>query len=67
MRDSDTVYWDVDDIPDEAFQALADFVAGRMAPDFGEPRPDLEQSGLARLRVLSARGPTGRRVTAEYY
>lgn len=62
----DLPYWDQDDIPDEAFLALADFVAGRMAPDFGQPRPDLEQSGESRLRRLSAQGGTGRAVTAEF-
>lgn len=59
-------YWDQDDIPDEAFQALSDFIAGRIAPDFGVSRPDLEASGRDRLQRLSSQGPTGRIVTAEY-
>jgi hypothetical protein len=63
----DLPYWDEDDIPDEAFEALTDFVAGRMAPNFGEARPDLEQSGETRLRRLSAKGATGRRVTAAFF
>jgi hypothetical protein len=63
----DLPYWDEDDIPDEVFQALADFIAGRIAPDFGKSKPDLEASGLARLRILSAQGGTGRRVTAEFF
>lgn len=60
-------YWDEDDIPDEAFQALADFVAGRIAPDFGLSRPDLEQSGNLRLRRMSAQSGTGRRVSGLYF
>jgi hypothetical protein len=67
LRDGELAYWDADDIPDEAFQALADFIAGRMATDFGEARPDLEQSGETRLRRLSAKGATGRRVTAAFF
>lgn len=60
-------YWDEDDIPDEAFEALSDLIAGRIAPDFGMAKPDLEQSGMVRLRRLASRGPTGRIVTAEYF
>ena len=63
----DIAWWDEDAIPDEAFEALADFVAGRLAPDFGQARPDLEQSGMARLRILSADVPTGFPVTASYF
>lgn len=47
-------WWDEDSIPEEAFEALADFIAGRAAPDHGLARPDLEESGMARLRRLSA-------------
>jgi hypothetical protein len=60
-------YWDEDDIPDEAFEALTDFIAGRIAPDFNLTKPDLEASGTQRLRQLSARGGTGRRVTGEFF
>lgn len=60
-------YWPVASIPDEAFEALADFIAGRIGPDFGKDRPDLEASGRQRLAVLSAQGPTGRIVTAPFF
>lgn len=61
------VYWDEADIPDEAFEALADLIAGRIAPDFGKSKPDLEQSGTLRLRRLASQGATGRVVTGEYF
>lgn len=67
MRADNVAYWDQDDIPDEAFQALADLIAGRVAPDFGVTRPDLEQSGDLRLRRISAQGPTGRPVTSTFF
>ncbi len=60
-------YWDVESIPDEAFPSLVDFIAGRIAPEFVNPRPDLEASGMERLKRLTAQGPTGRVVTAEYF
>lgn len=66
MQVDNLTYWDATDIPDEAFEALADLLAGRLAPDFGLSRPDLEASGVARLRRLAAHGPTGRVVTADY-
>lgn len=63
----DLVYWDEADIPDEAFEALSDLLAGRLAPDFGKTRPDLEASGTSRLRRLAAQGPTGRVLSGEYF
>jgi hypothetical protein len=60
-------FWDEDDIPDEAFEALADFIAGRLGADFGSQRPDLEASGMVRLRKLSAVGSTGLIVTGSYF
>jgi hypothetical protein len=60
-------YWDEDEIPDEAFEALADYLSGRIGPDFGKARPDLEASGESRLRKLAAQGPTGRAVTGSYF
>lgn len=63
----DVAWWDEDAIPDEAFEALTDLIAGRLAPDFGQARPDLEQSGMARLRILSADVPTGFPVTSSYF
>ncbi len=67
LKVSDIPYWDTEAIPDEAFEALADFVAGRIAPDFGKERPDLEASGLLRLRILSAAEPYGHRQRPEYF
>ena len=58
-------FWEEDAIPEEAFEALADLVAGRIAPDFGLSRPDLEESGMARLRILSAEVPTGHAAIGE--
>jgi hypothetical protein len=63
----DIAWWDEDEVPDEAFEALADFVAGRLAPDFGQARPDLEQSGMARLRILSAAVCDNLPVTSSYF
>lgn len=63
----DLVYWDQDDIPDEAFEPLSDLLAGRLAPDFGQSRPDLEESGTQRLASLAAVGGTGRIVTGSYF
>lgn len=63
----DLFYWDEDDIPDEAFEALADYIAGRLGADFGTARPDLEQSGITRLRRLAAIGSTGLIVTGSYF
>lgn len=63
----DLPYWDEASIPDEAFEALVDLVAGRMAPEWGQNRPDLEASGLDRLRALSGKGPTGRPVTSSFF
>jgi hypothetical protein len=60
-------YWDQDDIPDEAFEAAVDLIAGLMGTDYGAPRPDLQQSGDLRTRILGARGGTGRRVTGEFF
>ncbi len=60
-------YWDETEIPDEVFEALADYVAGRIGPDFGKQRPDLEASGDRRLRTLSAQGATGRVVAGQYF
>ena len=67
MTVNNLTYWDEADIPDEAFEATADFIAGRIAPDFVQPRPDLEASGEQRLRILSTQGGTGRVVTGEYF
>jgi len=67
MRVDNLVYWDEDDIPDEAFEALSDLLAGRLAPDFGMTKPDLEGSGTVRLRRLASQGATGRVVTGEYF
>lgn len=60
-------YWDSADIPDEAFEALADMIAGRIAPDFGLSRPDLEASGTDRLSRLGSQGPTGLTVAGSYF
>jgi hypothetical protein len=60
-------YWDEADIPDEAFEALVDLIAGRIASDFGLSRPDLEASGDLRLRRLASIGATGLTVTGSYF
>jgi hypothetical protein len=67
LCDQGLAWWDEEDIPDEAFEALADVLAGRLAPRWGYQRPDLEQSGMARLRILSADVPTGFPVTGSYF
>lgn len=77
MNVMNLAYWDEDDIPDEAFEALVDYVAGGVAADFGialptitignEPIPSLKASGQSRLQRLASRGGTGRRVTAEFF
>lgn len=61
------IYWDQTDIPDEAFAALSDLIAGRIAPKFLLKAPDLEASGQARLWRLGSQGPTGLTVTGSYF
>lgn len=63
----DLVYWDAADIPDEVFEPLTDMLAGRLAPNFGQLRPDLEASGMNRLARLASQGGTGRVVTGSYF
>lgn len=67
MEEDSLTFWEQDDIDDRAFEALADFIAGRVAPDFVNPRPDLEASGRARLQRLAADVPTGFPVTGCYF
>lgn len=67
IEDDGLTFWEQTAIDDRAFEALADFIAGRLAPDFGNPRPDLEQSGRARLQRLAADMPSGLRVSADYF
>lgn len=67
MEEDNLVFWDLETIDDRAFQALADFIAGRVAPDFVNPRPDLEASGRARLARLASDVPTGLPAQAEYF
>lgn len=63
----DKTYWDRDSIPEEIFEALTDFVAGRIAPDFDLARPDLEASGGMRLTALASRGASGLPVSGSYF
>jgi hypothetical protein len=67
MEEDNLTFWEQDSIDDRAFQALADFIAGRVAPDFVNPRPDLEASGRARLQRLASDVPTGFPVSGEYF
>lgn len=67
MEIDNLIYWDEASIPDEAFEALADFIAGRLAPDFGLVKPDLEASGRQRLQTLSFQGGTGRYVSGQFF
>jgi hypothetical protein len=67
LRADNLVYWDDEDIPDEAFLSTVDLIAGRIAPNFGLNRPDLEESGMSRLRRIGSQGPTGRSVTADFF
>lgn len=67
LEDQDVAWWEEDEIPDQAFEALADVMAGRLAPDFGQARPDLEQSGMERLRILSGGTPDNLPVTSSYF
>jgi hypothetical protein len=67
LRALGRAWWERDAIPDEAFQALADFLAGRIAPDFGLARPDLEQSGDARLKALNSAGAADLPVTGTFF
>lgn len=60
-------YWDEDDIPEEAFEALADYIGGKLGADFGEARTDLETDGERRLRKLASQGSTGLTVTGSYF
>jgi|SRR5262245_18928381 len=67
LKVSSLVYWDQPDIPDEAFEAIADLLAGMLAPDFGMARPDLEASGRARLGILAETPSSGLTVTGSYF
>lgn len=60
-------YWDADDIPTEAFEALVDLIATNLASDFGMPPPTVEISGRTRLRTLATRPLTGLTVTGSYF
>lgn len=64
---NDIAWWDEDVIPDEAFEAMVDLVTGRIATDFGLGRPDLEASGMERLRILSAAACDNLPVTSSYF
>jgi hypothetical protein len=66
MEDDGLTFWEVDDIPERAFEAVADFIAGRIAPEFGQAKPDLEASGRSRLQRMSAMGSTGLPVTGSF-
>lgn len=67
LEEDDIAFWIESDIPERVFRALADFVAGRMATDYGQQRPDLEESGMLRLRKLAQERTAGQPVRADYY
>jgi len=67
LKISGLIYWDQPDIPDEAYEALADILAGMLAPDFGMARPDLEASGRARLGIIAEIPSSGLTVTGSYF
>ena len=60
-------FWDEDAIPEYVFEALCDFMAGRLASDFGFEAPPAYLSAEARLRLMAANPPTGEVLSAEYY
>lgn len=67
MREEGMAYWDQDDIPDEIWPSLVDYIAGGVASEFGLQRDDLSQAGEMKLRRLAHQGPTFRSVTSEYF
>lgn len=67
LKQQGLVYWDRENIPDEAFEALTDVLAGMLAPDFGMARSDLEASGRARLGILAEIPSSGLTVTGSYF
>lgn len=64
MKLSGLTYWDQSDIPDEAFEALADYAAERVGSDWGV---QVSFDGESRLRRLASQGSTGRVVTGSYF
>jgi hypothetical protein len=67
LQAQNIAWWEEDAIPEEAFEALSDFIAGRVAIEFGPAKPDLEASGMSRLRILSAAPPTGLAARGVYF
>lgn len=59
---------DLDDIPDEVFDALATLVAEATAPAFGQPRnPASRLEAEGRLREVQSGDGAGDTVSALYY
>lgn len=59
---------DTNDIDDEAFEWLAEYLAYMAAPDFGKPIDDtLRQRAEFMLRLINSSGPTYQRMTAEHF
>lgn len=67
LEDDEIAFWDEASIPERAFTALVDLVAGRLAPSFGLSRADLEESGERRLRRLAAESSDGAPIAGEFY
>lgn len=64
---------DADEIPVEWFNPIADIMAFQMTPDFGvgaEEKAAMqakEAQAKADLKFMNRGGPTGQRITAEYF
>lgn len=60
-------FWDEDAIPEYVFEALGDFMAGRLASDFGFDPPPAFLTAEARLRLMASNPQTGEILSAEYF
>lgn len=55
LRRRDLAFWSKTSIDDRVFNSLVDYLAGKMATDYGLERPDLQESGYRELLILAER------------
>lgn len=67
LQTRDIAFWDQATIPVSVFRPLTDYIAGKMAPDFGQARPDLQESGYRELLILASDPGMGGDVTGGYF
>lgn len=68
LRRRDLAFWSKDSIDDRVFNPLVDYISGKIAPDYGLARPDLQESGYRELLILvEERNGRRKHQEAEYY